>query len=117
MFQEILSDSSVGKQSSHGRLRNFVDKHGEKALSLAYKKDSLIALCQAYQVQFNSRATKQVLATLLMQAVRINNYIPEPLLVDNRYAVVETTIRSADDGEQHIVLRLRANSTTISTSY
>ncbi len=102
VFQEILKDSSAGKQTSHGRLRNFIDKHGEKGL-MTYKKDQLVALCQAYKVRFNSRATKGVLANLLMQAVRVNNSIPEPLLVDDRYSV--QTIRSADDGDHRIVLR------------
>ena len=106
MFQEILKDSSAGKQTSHGRLRNFIDKHGEKGL-MTYRRNELVALCEAYQVRFNSRATKGVLTNLLMQAVRVSNCIPEPLFVDDRYTV--QTIRSANDGDQRIVLRFTNN--------
>ena len=109
MSQEILSDSSDGKQTSHGRLRNFIGKHGVQGLKNAYKRNHLIAICEAYEVYFNCRATKDVLATLLMQAVQSHNCIPQPLLADNQYSI--QTIRAADDTEQRIVLRFRRTST------
>ena len=111
MSQEILSDSSDGKQTSHGRLRNFIDKHGVQGLKNAYKWNPLIAIC-AYKVCFNCRATKDVLATLLMQAVQLHNCIPQPLLVDNQFSM--QAIRTADDAEQRIVLRFRRTSTNAS---
>lgn len=80
---------------------------------MTYKKDQLVALCQAYQVQFSSRATKGVLTNLLMQAIRVNNCIPEPLLVDDRYSV--QTIRSADESDRRIVLRFSNRNPTVTT--
>ena len=61
-------------------------------------------------MHFNSRATNAILANLLMQAVRVSNCISEPLLVDDRYTV--QTIRSADDGDQKIVLQFTNNMPT-----
>ena len=110
--QEILNDSSDGKQTSHGRLRNFIDKHGLQGLKNSYKKNQLIAICEAYEVCFNCRATKDVLATLPMQVVQLHNCIPQPLLVDNQYSV--KTIRATDDAEQRIVLRFRRTCTNAS---
>ncbi|KAL9976860.1 hypothetical protein ACROYT_G014198 [Oculina patagonica] len=41
------------------------------------------------------------------KAVRVNTCIPEPLLVDDSYTISVQTIRSADNGEQRIVLWFR----------
>ena len=73
-----MQDQSAGKHTSDGRLASFIDKHEVEGLVRVYLKAQLVSLCQAYVVDFNKRANKQVLAAQLKQAVRVHSQIPIP---------------------------------------
>lgn len=83
-MQEILKDKSAKKQLSHSRLAIFMGNHDVDAVVRVYQRNHLLALCEAYCVSLNKRATKKVLALQLMQAVSSNTSIPLTVPVDSR---------------------------------
>ena len=103
-----MQDQSAGKHTSHGRLASFIDKHEVEGLVRVYLKAQLVSLCQAYVVDFNKRANKQVLAAQLKQAVRVHSQIPNPSSVDKRQYTVEHV--RADGEGQGIIVRFRLES-------
>ncbi len=100
-----MEDQTTGKHKSHGRLASFIDKHDVDGLVRVYFKAQLVALCNAYEVTFNKRANKLVLAVLLKQGVRLNSKIRNPSSVDKRHYNVEYV--RADGEGQGIILRFR----------
>lgn len=109
---------SEGKHVSHGRLASFIGKHDLEALVRVYRRDQLMKLCEAYELAFNKRATKKVLAVQLQQAIRTHNRVPQPFILDNRQYSVEH-VQASGEG-QGIIVRFRrymprASTATISS--
>jgi len=67
-----------------------------------YLKSGLLALCEAYGNPLSARATKQVLAKAIFEAITNNPHVPFTATLDDRiFRVVD---RSESDG--HIRIRL-----------
>ena len=103
MLQDILKDQSQHKAVSHGRLVAFTQQHGDHAsLARVYLKKELLALCEAYGNPLSARATKQVLAQALFEAIANNPHVPFTATLDDRiFRVID---RSESDG--HVRIRL-----------
>ena len=103
MLQDILKDQSQHKAVSHGRLVAFTQQHGDHAsLARVYLKKELLALCEAYGNPLSARATKQVLAQGLFEAIANNPHEPFTATLDDRiFRVID---RSESDG--HVRIRL-----------
>ena len=85
---------------SPGRLASFIDKHDVEGLVRVYLKAQLVSLCQAYEVNFNKCANKQVLAAQLKQAVQLHSQIPNiasvsvsPILGNTLWNMSELMVR------------------------
>lgn len=102
-LQDILKDQSQHKAVSHGRLVAFTQQHSDHAsLARVYLKSQLLALCEAYGNPMSARATKQVLAQALFEAIANNPHVPFTATLDSRiFRVID---RSESDG--HIRIRL-----------
>ena len=91
-MQEILTDRSEGKVTSHERLLHFAQKYSDPSvLARVYLKGELVSLCEAYEVRFRQSEIKKVLATKLIEGIRSNRTMPFIASVDDRqFRVVET---------------------------
>lgn len=104
--QEILTDRSEGKVTSHERLLHFVQKYSDPSvLARIYLKGELMSLCEAYEVRFRRSEIKKVLATKLIEGIKSNRTMPFIASVDDRqFRVVETV---ADESRGSVRIRFR----------
>ena len=103
-FDEIVSDHSSGKKSSHRRLQVFGEKHGAVGLGKIYKKEQLSKLCSAYGVPVRPASqNKMQMASRLLEAIKAcrNEQIPYPL------CVASSLQSSTETDSGRIVLRIR----------
>lgn len=106
LSKDILSDRSLGKIVSHGRLVGFLNKHKFNGLIPVYTKPQLTTLCKAYGISQISSLNKSNLAQRLAAVVVRNRGMIVPGAVDSRqYTVVNSEM---DPATGRVCLRLSA---------
>ena len=102
--QEILTDRSHDKTTSHERLLHFIEKYYDPSfLARVYLKGELELLCEAYEVRFRQSEMKNVLA---MKLIEVKRRMPFIARVDDRQFQVVESVADEYLGRVRISFRL-----------
>ena len=105
--QEILTDWSEGKVTSHEWLLNFIQKYSDPSvLAHVYLKGELESLCAAYEVRFRRSEIKKVFATKLLEGIKSNRTMSFTGSVDDQQFRVVETVADGSLGSVRIRFRL-----------